>query len=72
LDRRFGPFGLQIADLAEECTDAGALGEDLAMGGVEGVLGTECPLAPGRLAPVVLVADCLTSAVIEKSGSTGV
>jgi hypothetical protein len=44
------PFGLQVADTAEELTDAGALGEDLGVGGLERVLGVEGPLAPGRFA----------------------
>ena len=48
LDGLFGPFGLQVADLAEEFADAGALGEDLRVGGLEGVLGVERPLPPGE------------------------
>jgi hypothetical protein len=43
------PLGFQVADLAEELADAGALGEDLGVGGLEGVLGVQCPLPPGRL-----------------------
>ncbi|WP_158888102.1 hypothetical protein [Amycolatopsis anabasis] len=39
LDGFLGPFGLQVADLGEEFADAGALGEDLDVGGFEGVLG---------------------------------
>src|SRR6266498_3767065 len=33
LDGFLGPFGFQVADLAEEFADAGALGEDLGVGG---------------------------------------
>ncbi|MEJ8654522.1 hypothetical protein WKI65_42435 [Streptomyces sp. MS1.AVA.3] len=32
LDGLLGPFGLQVTDLAEKFTDAGALGEDLGVG----------------------------------------
>jgi hypothetical protein len=44
LDGFFSSFGLQVADLTEEFADAGALGEDLGVGGFEGVLGVEGPL----------------------------
>ena len=54
LDGFLGPFGLQVPDLAEELADAGALGEDLGVGGLERVLGVQRPLAPGGLALVVL------------------
>jgi hypothetical protein len=33
LDGFLGSFGFQVADLAEEFADAGALGEDLGVGG---------------------------------------
>lgn len=54
LDGFLGPFGLRVADLAEEFADAGALGEDLGVGDLEGVLGVERPFSPGRLVLVVL------------------
>jgi hypothetical protein len=54
LDCLLGPFGLQVPDLAEELADAGALGEDLGTGGLEGALGVQGPLAPCCLALVVL------------------
>jgi hypothetical protein len=54
LDCLLGPSGLQVPDLAEELADAGALGEDLGVGGLERVLGVQRPLAPGGLALVVL------------------
>ena len=57
LDGFLSPYGFQITDLAEKFTDAGALGEDLGMGGLEGLLGVKGPLAPGRLAGVVLVSE---------------
>ena len=57
LDGLLGPFGLQVADLAEEFADAGALGEDLGVGGLEGVFGVQRAFAPGRLALVVLVGE---------------
>jgi hypothetical protein len=59
LDGFLGPLGLQVADLAKEFTDAGALGGDLGVGGLERVLGVECPLAPGRLGFVVGVDERL-------------
>jgi hypothetical protein len=55
LDGFFGPFGLQVTDLAEEFTDAGALSEDLRIGGFEGVFGVERPLAPRGLVLVVQI-----------------
>ena len=53
-DGLFGPLGLQVSDLAEELADAGPLGEDLGVGGLECVLGVQRPLPPGRLLLVVL------------------
>src|SRR6516164_6367452 len=53
-DGFLGPFGLQVPDLAEELADAGALGEDLGVGGLERVLGVQRPFAPGGLALVIL------------------
>jgi len=47
LDGVLGPLGLQVADLAEEFADAGALGADLGVGGLEGVFGVECAFPPG-------------------------
>src|SRR5262245_36143000 len=41
LDGLLGPFGLQVPDLAEELSDASALGEDLGMGGLERVLSVQ-------------------------------
>jgi hypothetical protein len=58
-----GPFGFQVADLAEEFADAGALGEDLSVGGLEGVLGVQGPLVLGRLALLVLVGEQLGPAL---------
>jgi hypothetical protein len=40
---------LGVAELAEQLADAGALGADLGMGGLERLLGIKCPLLPGRL-----------------------
>jgi len=45
--------------VAEDFTDAGALGEDLGGGSVEGVLRVECALPPGRVVLVVLVDEQL-------------
>ncbi|MEV6425587.1 hypothetical protein [Streptomyces sp. NPDC051662] len=45
---------LQIAYLAEEFADAGALGEDLGMSGLEALFGVRGSLAPGCFSPVVL------------------
>ena len=59
LDGLFGPLGLQVADLAEELADAGALGDDLGVGGFEGVLGVQRPLTPGRFLLVVLIGEDL-------------
>jgi hypothetical protein len=53
-DGFLGPLGLEVADLAEEFADAGALGEDLGVGGLERVLGVQRPFPPGRLPLVVL------------------
>lgn len=38
LDGFLGPLNLQVADLAKEFADASALGEDLGVGGLDGVL----------------------------------
>jgi hypothetical protein len=54
LDGLLDPFGFQVADLAEEFSDAGALSADLGVGVLEGVLGDQRAFAPGRLAFVVL------------------
>ena len=59
LDRVLGPLGFQVADLAEEFADAGALGEDLGVGGLERVLGVECAFPPGRL----VLASCLVGEI---------
>src|SRR3974377_901936 len=53
-DGFLGLFGLQVPDLAEELADAGALGEDLVVGGLERVLGVQRPFAPDGLALVIL------------------
>lgn len=55
LDGVFGPLGLQVADLTEEFADAGALGEDLGVGGLEAFFGVQRPLAPRCLSLVVLL-----------------
>ncbi len=54
LDGLLGPFGLQVPDLAEQLADAGSLGEDLGVGGLERVLGVQRPFAPGGRALAVL------------------
>src|ERR1022692_435139 len=43
------PFGFEVADLAHEFPETGALLDDLGPGGLEGVLGVECPFPPGCL-----------------------
>ena len=48
LDGFLGPLGLQIPDLAQEVSDAGALRDDLGMGGLQGVFGVEGAFPPGR------------------------
>lgn len=54
--RASGPStDLSIRTAAEELADVGALGEDLGVGGLEGVLGVERPLPPGRLVLVLQV-----------------
>jgi hypothetical protein len=40
---------LAVAELAEQFADAGALGADLGVGGLERLLGVQRPLPPGRL-----------------------
>ena len=40
---------LGVAELAEQLADAAALGADLGVGGLEGLLGVQRPLLPGRL-----------------------
>lgn len=55
LDGLLGPLGFEVADLAKEFADAGALGQDLGVGGLESVLGVWCPFAPGCLAFGVLL-----------------
>lgn len=57
LDGFLSPLGLQVPYLAEEFADAGALGEDLGLGGLECVLGVQRALAPRRLALVVLFGE---------------
>jgi hypothetical protein len=59
LDGLLGPFGFQVADLAEELADAGALGGDLGVSGPEGVLGVQRPFPPCCLALVVLAGEHL-------------
>jgi hypothetical protein len=55
LDGFLGPLVLQVADLAEEFADAGALGEEFGVSGLERVLGVQRAFAPGRLALAALV-----------------
>ncbi len=64
LDGFLGPFGLKVADLAQEFADAGSLVEDLGVGGFEGALGVERPLPPGRLSLVVQISQCLAAALV--------
>jgi hypothetical protein len=52
-----GPFGFQVADLAEELADAAALGGDLCVRHLECVLGVQSAFTPGCLAFVVLVGE---------------
>lgn len=54
LDGLLGPFGFQVPDLAQEISDAGALGDDLGAGGLQGVFGVEGAFPPGRFLPGVL------------------
>ena len=42
-------LALGVAELAEQLADAGALGADLCVGGLERLLGVQRPLLPGRL-----------------------
>jgi hypothetical protein len=46
LDGLAGKFGFSIAELAEQLPDAGALGVDLGVGGLERVFGVERPFPP--------------------------
>lgn len=68
LDCFFGPFGLQVTDLAEEDADASALREDLGIRGLDGVLGIERPLPLCRLVLLVLVDECLAAPLVRGSG----
>ncbi|MFC7592216.1 hypothetical protein ACFQYP_57185 [Nonomuraea antimicrobica] len=54
-DGLLSPFGFQIADLAEEFGDAGALGRDLGVGGLESVFSVQSPFSPGCFALGILV-----------------
>jgi hypothetical protein len=56
LDGFLGPFGLQVADLAEELADTGALGEDLGVGGLERVFGVQCAFPIGAGGPNASIA----------------
>ena len=55
LDRVLGPFGFQVADAAEQLADPCPLGDDLVVGGLEGVLGVERTFAPARRPGVLLL-----------------
>ncbi|MBP2047817.1 hypothetical protein J2Z21_000739 [Streptomyces griseochromogenes] len=55
LDGALGPLSSHIAYLAEEFAAPSALGEDLGVGGFEGVLGVQGAFAPGPFAFVVLL-----------------
>lgn len=55
LERVVVALVLGIAELAEQFADAGALGADLGVSGLEGLLGVERPLPPGCLGMVVAV-----------------
>jgi hypothetical protein len=41
-----GELAFGVAELAEQLSDAGALGAYLGAGGFQGVFGVQCPLAP--------------------------
>jgi hypothetical protein len=66
-----GPFGLQVADLAEEFADAGSLVEDLGVGGFEGVLGVERPFPPSRFSPIVQISQCVAAALVRVRDGRG-
>jgi hypothetical protein len=48
-------LALGVAETAEQLADAGALGADLGVGGLECLLGVQRPLLPGRLGLVFAV-----------------
>jgi hypothetical protein len=57
LDGFLGPFGLQVADLAEEFTDPAALGLDFRVGGLERILGVQRAFTSGGFALLVLAGE---------------
>ena len=73
LDGLLGPFGLQVPDLAQEFSDAGALRDDLGVGGLQGVFGVERAFPPGRFLPGVLGGQVLGSprAVLGRGAGYG-
>ncbi|MCX5562974.1 hypothetical protein [Streptomyces sp. NBC_00038] len=52
-DGLLGPLSFHVTDLTEEFADAGALGEDLRVGSLEGGLGVEYAFASVRVAIAV-------------------
>ena len=57
-----GPVCCQVPDLAEEFADVIALGADLMVGSLEGVLGVQCPLLPCRFQPGLIGSLIVASA----------
>jgi hypothetical protein len=52
----WGPFGLQVADLAQKLADAVTLPGDLGVRGLERFFGVERSFPPGRFLPGVVAA----------------
>ncbi|MGW4886440.1 hypothetical protein [Streptomyces murinus] len=63
LDGLLDPLDLQVPDLAGEFADAGSLGEDLGVSGLERVRGVQRAYWPGRLALTVVVSEQLGPAL---------
>src|SRR5262249_49294835 len=66
----FGVLGLQVADLPEEDADPFALSVDLGVCGLEGVLGVEGALMPGRFA-LRVVCGLGAAALVAAGGDRG-
>lgn len=64
---RRGHLALGVAELAEQFADAGALGADLCVGGLERLLGVQRPLLPGRLGLGVAVSLVVLLTVFRKT-----
>lgn len=63
LDGLLDPLNLQVPDLAGEFADAGSLGEDVGVSGLERVRGVQRAYWPGRRALAVVVSEQLGPAL---------